>query len=247
MEREIRTGKSRRFLYLACLLLGGYSLLAQVLLVREFLVVFFGNELCLGVILSSWLIGIAIGSQVAPRIIRSEKRAQAGVVVLALLMPFMLRAALLATRSARLIFETPTGQLMPFGSLWLAALCMVTPVSLISGATFPLLCAALAKRAREAGWEIGKVYVLEALGTVIAGSLFTYVLAGRASTFQIDLAAGMLLAINATALALTFGFRKLRLLSVNVVALIVLGIVFSGGFERETVLIRWDSFAPGVE
>jgi len=250
---------SRRFLYPACLLLGGYSLLAQVLLVREFLVVFFGNELALGVILSSWLVGIAIGSQLAPRIIRSDapdaaktsaaksgRKAEAGVVVLALLMPFLLRAALYATRSARLIFATPAGQLMPFGDLWLAALCMVTPVSIASGATFPLLCAALARKAREAGWEIGKVYVLEAVGTVIAGSLFTYVLAGRASTFQIDLAAGILVALNATALAFAFGFRRLRLVSINVVALTVLGILFSGPFESETVRLRWGSFAPGV-
>jgi len=260
MEHEMKTGASRRFLYLACLLLGGYSLLAQVLLVREFLVVFFGNELSLGVILSSWLIGIAIGSQVAPRIIRpdppgvatatmakSGRSAEAGVVILALLMPFLLRAALLAARSARLIVETPTGQLMPFGKLWLAALLMVTPVSIISGATFPLLCAALSKKAREAGWEIGKVYVLEAVGTVIAGSLFTYVLAGRASTFRIDLAAGIFLTLNAAALAFSARLRRLRLLSINVIGLMVLGIVFSGAFERATVQRRWKSFAPAVD
>ena len=49
-------------------LVGCYATIAQVLLVREFLVVFYGSELCLGIIFGSWLLGVALGAAIAGRI-----------------------------------------------------------------------------------------------------------------------------------------------------------------------------------
>ncbi len=242
-----RLRTSRQFFYIACLLLGGHSLLAQVLLVREFLVVFFGNELCLGIILSSWLIGIALGSQVAARLLRSEKRSDAGVATLALAMTLFLPAALIAARSVRLLLGTPAGQLIPFGKLWLGTLALVTPVSILSGANFPLLCAALARRARDAGWEIGKVYVLEAAGAVAAGALFTYVLVGRTPAFTTAFAAGLLLAVNAAAIAFAADLKRLKLPAVTLLLIAAAGLALSKTIERKSIALRWNSFAPGVE
>ncbi|HEX9916557.1 MAG TPA: hypothetical protein VGB16_02370 [candidate division Zixibacteria bacterium] len=53
---------------LACLLLGFTSMVAQIVFIREMLVVFGGNELCLGVLLFVWLLWVGVGSFVGNRI-----------------------------------------------------------------------------------------------------------------------------------------------------------------------------------
>ncbi len=62
----------RGSLLVLCVLMGWLATSAQVLLIREFLVVFYGNEMCLGVIFSSWLLGIAVGAWVCGRILRRQ-------------------------------------------------------------------------------------------------------------------------------------------------------------------------------
>jgi len=56
-----------RFL-LACVVLGLTSMVAQIVFIREMLVVFGGNELCLGVLLCVWLFWVGVGSFVGNRI-----------------------------------------------------------------------------------------------------------------------------------------------------------------------------------
>jgi len=48
--------------------LGGFAVTAQAIFLREFLVVFLGNELSLGLILSTWLLGVAFGAWIGTRI-----------------------------------------------------------------------------------------------------------------------------------------------------------------------------------
>jgi len=55
---------------LAFVLVGCHAIVIQVLFIREFMVVFFGNELCLGIILACWLMGIALGAASGGRIIK---------------------------------------------------------------------------------------------------------------------------------------------------------------------------------
>ncbi len=45
--------------------LGFTSMVGQVLLMRELIVVFYGNELSLGIMLGSWLFWVGVGSLLA--------------------------------------------------------------------------------------------------------------------------------------------------------------------------------------
>ena len=75
---------------MACV--GGYALLSQVLLLREFLVVFFGNELTIGVMFSAWLVLIGAGSLLATFLVARwpEERLRVLLVVLLTLAAFLL-------------------------------------------------------------------------------------------------------------------------------------------------------------
>lgn len=54
--------------------MGISSIVAQILLMREFLVSFLGNELTLGVILANWMILEATGAFVLGRSVERAKR-----------------------------------------------------------------------------------------------------------------------------------------------------------------------------
>ena len=56
---------------LAVLVLGFSGLVAEILLLQELLIVFSGNELCIGIILANWLILEAIGCFILGR--KAEK------------------------------------------------------------------------------------------------------------------------------------------------------------------------------
>ena len=54
-------------LALSIVLLGVQAVLVQVLLIRETLAVYFGNELTIGIVFFSWLAGVAVGASAAAR------------------------------------------------------------------------------------------------------------------------------------------------------------------------------------
>ena len=49
-------------------LIGFTSVIAQIVLMRELIVVFYGNEISLGIMLAGWLLWTAIGSSVSGRV-----------------------------------------------------------------------------------------------------------------------------------------------------------------------------------
>ena len=52
----------KKNIFIAILAMGFSGLVAEILLLRELLIVFSGNELCIGIILANWLILEAFGS-----------------------------------------------------------------------------------------------------------------------------------------------------------------------------------------
>jgi len=52
---------------IAALLVGINAILSQVMIIRELLVNFSGNELSMGIIIATWLVGAAIGSLILGR------------------------------------------------------------------------------------------------------------------------------------------------------------------------------------
>ena len=49
-------------------LIGFTSVITQIVLMRELIVVFYGNEISLGIMLAGWLLWTAIGSSVSGRV-----------------------------------------------------------------------------------------------------------------------------------------------------------------------------------
>ncbi len=169
---------------------GAIALLAQVVLLRECEVAFFGSELVLVLGLGAWLLGSAAGA--APgRGARppGEHAVRRLFVALGVLLPL----ALVLARCVRILFGGVPGAYLPFGRQLLAlALCLV-PVSLLLGLLFQWT----ARRFIATGRSPASAYAIESAGGLLGGLLATLL---PAAGLQ-NLGAALLCGIAAIAVA----------------------------------------------
>jgi spermidine synthase len=244
----------------ACFLFGYQATISQVLVIREFLVVFFGNELCLGIIFFSWFVGIALGAYVASRVADRTRDPVAVFVLAELLFPLVLTGFLPLIRMTRTWLGTLPGELIPFLKLVAATGLMVIPVSVLIGFGFPFACRALRLVRRPEhttsgeAQSIGWAYVLESSGSLVAGVLFTFVLVQRFNSPEAALIS--VLVVSACLLLLTLcliprvrGARVLAACAALVLLVAVSMFVtdFPDRINSATVRARWRSMGQKLE
>ncbi len=152
----------------------------QILLLREFLSVFQGNELVLGVVLAIWMILTGLGSflgKFTPRVAARRDFFPAALLVLGLL-PSL---AVFLLRSLRNVLFLPGSMLGLTEVLWSGAL-LLFPFCLLSGFLFVTAVSLAAGRAGRP--VIGLLYSWESLGSAAGGILFGVLFAGVLETFQ---------------------------------------------------------------
>jgi spermidine synthase len=142
---------------------GFLAVSAQLILLREFVSVFGGNEMLLGVFLSVWMLLTGAGALLGTRIRRVNFRL--------LIMIFFMVMSLLPSLSLCFLDETRdfwlgSGVLLPLHIALGVALITLAPFCLLSGMVFPMLT-----RMNEADerFPIRFVYLFEALGSVLGG------------------------------------------------------------------------------
>ena len=94
---------------LALALIGFTAVVAQVVLMRELIVVFSGNEMSLGIMLASWLLWTAAGSAWLGRLGMGSRNPRAAMAGLELAVAAMFPATIWAIRSSRSLFQTLNG------------------------------------------------------------------------------------------------------------------------------------------
>jgi len=112
-------------LFIAVFLAGFSAFSAQIVFLRELLVLFYGNELSLGVVLGCWLFWTGLGSLGLGRI---SDRFHSPAQVLAAaqtLLAFVLVLTLPAIRSAKVLLGLAPGQIAGYGSIFLVSLSVL--------------------------------------------------------------------------------------------------------------------------
>ncbi|MEJ2333951.1 MAG: spermine synthase, partial [Desulfobulbaceae bacterium] len=95
---------------LAILVMGFSGLVAQILLLRELLIVFSGNELCIGIILANWLILEAFGSYVLGRRVEISKFKLEAFTVITIIFSLSLLIAIYQTRILKGVIGISIGE-----------------------------------------------------------------------------------------------------------------------------------------
>ncbi len=166
----------KKSLLLAIFTIGFNGLVAQMLLLRELLIVFAGNELSIGVILANWLTLGGFGSFFMGKWAEKIKNKIEVFVGIIILLSLSLPTAIYLTRILRNILGVAIGEGLGFSSILYSSFLILLPISISNGALFTLSCKIYSTFFGRDASSIGKVYVYGAIGTIVGGVIWTYLL-----------------------------------------------------------------------
>jgi len=178
---------------------------AQVLLMRELVATFYGNELLFGLVLAAWLAWVAAGSWGMARIpplsspplslppalplspplsppLGGRKGGQGqrifatGLALAAVLLP----AQIALVRGVRELLGVTPGAFVELGPMVAAVVLVLAPLCLVGGGLFTLGT----RLTVQQGGAAGQAYAWESAGAVIGGALFSFVLVRWLDPFQ---------------------------------------------------------------
>ncbi|MFZ0395549.1 MAG: hypothetical protein WCF17_15800 [Terracidiphilus sp.] len=193
----------------------GFTAVAgQIVLMRELIQVFNGNEIALGILLATWLLWTAIGSALASAAGLGRMRPRLTAALLECLLAASLPATIWALRSAKGFFQIVPGELVGTGPMLITTLVCLGVFCVASGALFPAAAGMAEKEcALSPRAAATTAYLLEAAGSAVGGILASVVLVRWCDAFQIAFLVGLLNLWVAISLLL-----RLRRSAVSVVA-----------------------------
>ena len=201
-------GKKR---FWACLLaLGTSSIAVQLVMIRELMSTFSGNELVIGIVLGVWLLSTGIGSALGVPLAekaRTERTLFVGHVLIAV-MPFFQVAA---ARALPLLWVR--GEMLGLGSAIALSAAILIPYCLVGGGMIPVAGALL-----EGKGVPSKVYIADNLGDIAGGLLFSLVLVYTLSHWDSLVALGLLNLFAAAIMTSYAGIPLLLLLGIGMLA-----------------------------
>jgi len=260
-QRVTADAPTRRSALLALFAAGFAAGVAQVLLMRELLVVAYGNELSMGVLLACWLLAGALGSLGARAALGAGDRSRSARLMAglcALPAPLLIasvavvRAAPLAmAHIAELCVQAPAwakllgwlalqpGEMLgPAQILVLGAIAAFGPAAL-DGAQFAVGCDLYARGRRDEG-GVGPVYAADALGHLVGGVLLATAVVLLLDPFTMSLvAAAANVAAAVVLLAAVPGAQRRAVVRIGVAGLIALAVAAIGTTRLHARSLQW--------
>jgi spermidine synthase len=172
-------------LKISLIIMGISGMTAQIILLRELLISFFGNELTLGIILANWLILEAIGSFIIGKTVEKTQRKMEAFAFFQLIFSLALPFAIYLSRVFKNLLPVIPGEGLGFIPIFYSSFLILLPVSIPHGALFTYGCKIYSKTFQGDASSVGKVYVLETIGSIIGGLGVTFLLIQYLNSFEI--------------------------------------------------------------
>ncbi len=208
-------------------ILGLTSMMGQIIIIRELLVVFYGNELSLGIILASWLFWVAFGSLVLGRLVDLIHSKEKFLSYIQLAISIVLPLNIFFIRFIKSILKIQAGQIIGFTQMLSVSFVSLSVICILLGLSFILITRIAAKDNNLPAKQVAKIYLFESLGASIGGILYAFFLIKSYTPFQNALILGNL------NLIVSILFHR------NIAQLVYL-IIFS-----TTVLFNWPKHLDG--
>jgi spermidine synthase len=228
LEKDKPMTARQRAIFISVTCLGMSSLMTQIVTLREFMNVLAGNELVIGLVLANWLLLTGCGSYLG----RFAARLRHPVRWLVLLQATVAILPILQISAIRLLkkFAVP-GLMLGLHQAFLASFFLLLPYCLVSGFLLPLF-SSLGGEEKDAA-QIGEIYVLDVIGDIAGGLLFSFLLVYFLSPFQTLV---FLLVLNLAAAVLVSGAHWSRRTAIACTAALAVALVPAAllDFERIT-------------
>jgi spermidine synthase len=228
----------------AALILAGFSaVVGQVVLMRELMVAFSGNEISLGGMLATWLFWTAAGSAVCSNFALGQRNARRAAAALEFLLGVSLPLTVWALRSSKSFFQVVPGELVGPVPVLLASLACLSVFCVVAGALFVAAARMYGhERAVDARGAASAAYLLEAAGSALGGIVASLVLLRFLSPFQI---AGVVFFLNlcmAAFLLLPMSRKRLGFASATALLLAIFLLICAPRMERAAQAREWRGF-----
>ncbi len=224
-------GKRDSRIILVVVATGISSVVTQLLVIRECLVQFCGNEFVIAMILFSWLLISAFGTLAAGFLDQKNFSPEPSrLAFFSLLLAVLSLLQIGAVRILRDVFFIH-GSSVGFYQTFLYTFFIISPYTLLLGFVLPYTL--FTARRFHPDYPGTKIYIIDNIGDIAGGALFSFVLVYVCTPFQALLAANLPLAAAAFVLfPKRVRYKKQVMLSV----LIVVVFIFSAPFFEEKTL-----------
>ncbi|NOZ61569.1 MAG: hypothetical protein GXO74_07785 [Calditrichaeota bacterium] len=160
--------KKITFLQISFVAMGFTAMMTQIVLLREFLSLFVGNELTIGIVLAMWLLFNAIGAGALSPVASRSKSPINLFRWMLFALAWLILLVMLAISSVRNLLNIPMGEGLPPGLIFLTPAVLLPPICLLSGFLYALACKILADANSRIHEVPGRVYLLEGIGSGVA-------------------------------------------------------------------------------
>lgn len=185
----------------AVFLTGAGGIAAQLLVLRELLIVFSGNELSIGIILANWLVLEAFGCWLGARKAERAGNPEAAFAASAVLMSVSMPALVYLSRILRNILGISAGEMAGLMPVFYSSFLIILPAATAHGSLFAFGSRLYSDIPGGRDSPGGRVYICETAGTIAGGLLWTYIMIPRMNSFQ---SAGAVAIINMLACVILF-------------------------------------------
>jgi len=214
--------------FLPFFVLGFVSLSFQIILLRQMMVVFSGNEISVGIILSLWMIGVFCGSLFGVNFKFTR---------LAVFLGILLPLDLIAVRILKIFFQKTPTESLGISALFLYSFLVTFFICFLIGAWFVSAYKFFSAKENLVSLA-GKSYAFEAIGSILGGFITSFFLIkGNAfgSVFFLS---------SVVFLCLLFFFKETKQKAFAVVGLVLLIFLFlkSGKIDKFFLSLQWKPF-----
>lgn len=171
---------SRSVLLAAVVVVGISSIVTQIVLLREFLSVFYGNELVIGIVMANWMIVTAIGTFLGRYAERVQNRLGLLTVLIILLGIIPSITVFLIRFLRNSVLEI--GVMPDLLQIILFSLFFIAPYCILSGFSFNVIAVLISEEKKEN--RIPEAYSWEAVGSVLGGLAFSIGFLYSIQTFE---------------------------------------------------------------
>ena len=219
----------RNYFIAVAVYIGFASAIGQVILIRELLTVFRGNEFIIGMIFTGWFLGIFAGAKFNPQAIDAvlERR----IMISYMLFPVALLLLVLLAHMIPIFFHRTPGTFFSITTEFTLSFIFTIPVSFFVGFFFPPIVTLLSRSYREKSG--GVIYLVESLGAFAGGMLFSFILIDVLNPLG---TISLLMAMSLALFVVRFGRKRLLPL------LVLPALLFynSDGLERDFFKFVWN-------
>lgn len=156
---------------MAFVILGATSISAQIVILRELLTIFYGNELSIGTILAGWLLLISLGSIAAGKLSERIAHKLEAFSIILILLSLSIPLTVFLSRIIKHLIGLMPGEIIGFGPVFYLSLITLSAFCVPYGLLFPLGTKIYSQFHPDKARSAGSIFFLEAAGTVIGGTI----------------------------------------------------------------------------